>query len=103
MATNRERFEFLLEGAITNAQIAFEAAKGLSFFNCQARDIARQRRMNQMVDNQIIQIEEMFNIVVACTRTDSVNQVPFPPMIKREITLRNFQNRIGGGVDGKNP
>ena len=99
---NRAVFESLLECAITNSQTAFEAAKNLDFFKCEARDIARQRRMNQMVENQVITIEEMFNIVVACDRTEQRNRVPFPPRINREITLRNFQNGVGR-ADGSRP
>ena len=92
-------FESLLECAITNAQTAFEAAKNLNFFRCEARDIARQRRMNQMVENQIINIEEMFNIVVAACRNEEVNHVPFPPRINRELTMRNFRNGLGQPQD----
>lgn len=91
----REVFESMLECAITNTQMAFEAAKGLNFFGCNARDIARQRRMNQMAENQVIAIEEMFNIVVALDRVEEHNKIPFPPRINREITLRNYRNGVG--------
>lgn len=37
---NRAVFESILECAITNSQTAFEAAKNLDFFKCEARDIA---------------------------------------------------------------
>ena len=90
---SREQFEFLLAGIETNYAVAFEAAKGLSIFNCSARDIARQRRMNQMVENGIIQLEELSNITVACTRNETVNKVPFPPKIDRRQTLLNLENK----------
>ena len=92
---DRGVFESLLNNAMTNAQLAFESARGLSILSCTARDIARQRRMNQMVENQIIQIEEMFNVFVACTRTDEINHVPMPPSINRERTLINFDTSLG--------
>ena len=87
-----EQFDFLLAGIETNFQVAFEAAKGLSVFDCSARDIARQRRMNQMVENGIIQLEELSNITIACTRNETINSVPFPPRINRQQTLLNFRN-----------
>jgi len=89
----REQFDFMLAGIETQYQVAFEAAKGLSIFDCTARDIARQRRMNQMVENAIIQLEEITNITVACTRNETVNAVPFPPKTNRTQTMLNFENR----------
>jgi len=89
----REQFDFMLAGIETQYQVAFEAAKGLSIFSCTARDIARQRRMNQMVENAIIQLEEMTNITVACTRNETVNSVPFPPRPDRRQTMLNFDNK----------
>lgn len=92
-AITREQFEFLLAGIETNYAIAFEAAKGLSIYTCTARDIARQRRMNQMVENGIIQLEEMSNVTVACARSEIANNVPFPPRIDHRQTLINFENK----------
>lgn len=86
-------FEFILEGAITQEQVAREAAKGLSVFASSARDNARQRRMNQMVENAIIQIEEMTNVTVACIRNETINGIPFPPHIDKRQTMLNFRNR----------
>jgi len=92
-ALTREQFDFMLAGIETQYQTAFEAAKGLSVFSCDARDIARQRRMNQMVENAIIQLEELTNITVACTRNETVNAVPFPPKPNRQQTILNFDNK----------
>ena len=98
----RDQFEFILAGVETNYQAAFEAAKGLAILKCDARDIARQRRMNQMVENQVIQLEEMFNIVIAVERTESRNRVPFPPRVIRDISIRNYRNGVGR-TDGSRP
>lgn len=87
-----EQFEYMLAGVVSNEKLALEAAKGLSVFSCNARDIARQMRMNQMVENQIISLMEMTNTTVAYTQSQSVNQVPFPPHINTAQTLLNFRN-----------
>lgn len=92
-ALTREQLDFMLAGIETQYQTAFEAAKGLSVFSCDARDIARQRRMNQMVENAIIQLEELTNVTVACTRNETVNAVPFPPCPNRKQTMMNFDNK----------
>lgn len=86
-------FDYILATVESNAVMAFAAAKGLSVFSCEARDIARQRRMNQMVEIGIIMIEEMFNTTVACSRSEEVNAVPYPPQISRTQTLLNFRNK----------
>ena len=89
----REQFEFMLCGIETNSAIALEAASGLSISTCYARDIARQRRMNQMVENGIIQLEELSNIRVACTRHEAINSIPYPPRINHQQTMLNYDNR----------
>ncbi len=89
----RDQFEFILAGVETNYQAAFEAAKGLAILKCDARDIARQRRMNQMVENGIIQLEELTNVTVACTRNETTNSIPFPPRINHVQTMLNFDNK----------
>lgn len=87
-----EQFDYMLSGVVANEKLAFEAAKGLSIFSCCARDIARQMRMNQMVENQIISLMEMTNTTIAYTQSQSVNQIPFPPHVNVAQSLINFRN-----------
>lgn len=86
-------FDYLLATVEESAAMAFTAAKGIDILKSEPRDIARQRRMNQMVENGIVMLEELFNVTVACVRSERVNAVPFPPSIDRRQTLLNFQNR----------
>lgn len=86
-------FDYLLATVEESAAMAFTAAKGIDILKSEPRDIARQRRMNQMVENGIVMLEELFNITVACTRSEQVNTVPFPPSINRRQTLLNFANK----------
>ena len=89
---SREQFEFMLTGIETQYSTAAEAAQGLCVFTATARDIARQRRMNQMVENAIIQLEELTNITVACSRCEEVGKIPFPPRPNHRQTMLNFDN-----------
>ena len=95
LTISRDQFEFLLAGIESNYALAFEAAKGLNAnrLTATARDIARQRRMNQMVENGIIQLEELTNITVAVSREETIGRIPFPPHIDRRLTLINFENQ----------
>lgn len=86
-------FDYILSTAETIEAMAREAAKGISVFDCSARDVARQRRMNNMVDHMVIMIEELANVTVACSRNEDINSVPFPPRINRQQTLLNFKNK----------
>ena len=91
-AMTREQFEFMLCGIESNMALAWEAAKGLNVYKCDARDIARQRRMNIMVENAIIQLEEMTNVTVATSRVETAGHIPFPPRIHHQTTMVNFDN-----------
>lgn len=86
-------FDYILASVEVNAVMAFASAKGIDIFKAQPREIARQRRMNQMVEAGVIMLEEMFNVTVACSRSEEVNKIPFPPKINREQTLLNFRNK----------
>ena len=88
----REQFEFMLTGIESNYSLAFEAAFGLDVYKCDARDIARQRRMNMMVETAICQLEEMSNITVETSREESSGKIPFPPRINHKLTMLNFDN-----------
>ena len=91
-ALSREQFEFMLSGIETQQMTALEAARGLSALTASARDVARQRRMNQMVENAIIQLEELTNITVAASRHEEVNHIPLPPLVNHRQTMLNFDN-----------
>ena len=94
MAIDEKIFLMLLDGAIAAADSALVGARGLDALGSTPRDFARQMRMNRMVEDQIINLIEISNVNIAWTHSQTVNGVPFPPMIKRDITLCNLRNAM---------
>jgi len=88
----REQFELRIVNIETSYQMAYEAAKALDYLKCDARDLARQRRMNMMIDSQICMLEDETNVTVATRRMESVGSVPYPPAIEHTQTMLNFDN-----------
>lgn len=89
----REQFELRLINIETNYQLAFESAKAMDYLTKSARDLARQRRMNMMVELQIAALEDETNITVNVDREEHNCQVPFPPRINHNQTMLNFDNK----------
>jgi len=88
----REQFELRLVNIETCYALAFESAKAMSHISSSARDIARQRRMNMMLETQICLLEEETNVTVAVSRNECVGDIPFPPRVNHQITMLNFDN-----------
>lgn len=88
----REQFELRVVNIETIFHIAFESAKTMKVYGNSARDVAKQRRMNMMVDQMICQLEEETNITVATTRIEDIGRVPFPPRVNRLQTMLNWDN-----------
>ena len=88
----REQFELRVVNIETIYAIAFESAKTMDTVGCSARDIAKQRRMNMMVETMVCQLEEETNITVAVDRNEKVGNIHFPPHINHTQTMLNWDN-----------
>jgi len=88
----REQFELRVINIETCYALAFESAKAMSVIDANARDIARQRRMNMMIETQICILEEETNITIAVSREERVGNIPFPPKVNHQQTMLNFAN-----------
>lgn len=88
----REQFELRLLNIETSYQLAFESAKAMDYISASARDVARQRRMNMMVESMICALEDETNVTVNVDRTERNCQVPFPPKVDHRQTMTNFDN-----------
>lgn len=89
----REQFELRVVNIETCYGIAFESAKTMDVLGSSARDLAKQRRMNMMVETMICQLEEETNVTVAVHRNEEAGKIPFPPRVNHSITMTNWDNR----------
>lgn len=88
-----DQFEVRLASIEAQYAIAFESAKTIATYGASAEVVAKQRRMNMMVELMILQLEEESGITVAVHRgEENVNQVPFPPRINRLQSVLSWQN-----------
>lgn len=88
----REQFELRVVNIETIYAIAFESARTMDTVGCSARDIAKQRRMNMMVETMICQLEEETNLTVAVERNERIGNIPFPPRVNHTQTMLNWDN-----------
>ena len=87
------QFELRLLNIESAYQLAFESAKAMSVIGSSARDVARQRRMNMMVENMICALEDETNITVAVRREERIGNIPFPPVVDHTQSMLNYENK----------
>jgi len=89
----REQFELRLVNIETCYALAFENAKAMDYLSATARDHARQRRINMMVESMICALEDESNVALHVWREEKYSHIPFPPKVNHEQTMIAFDKR----------